>query len=79
MFKNKILGAIALSSLGAAALAHNGATGVVMERMMGMSAIRDVVKNLASSMMQGQVPFDEWAVRDAATVLQTHAGKNMTG
>jgi cytochrome c556 len=77
MFKNKILGAIALSSLGAAALAHNGATGVVMERMMGMSAMRDVMKDLAP-MMQGQVPYDEWAVRDAATVLQSHAGDDMT-
>ena len=76
MFKNQILGAIALSSLGAAALAHNGATGVVMERMMGMSAMRDVMKDLAP-MMQGQVPFDEGAVRAAATVLQSHAGDNM--
>lgn len=76
MFKNKILGAIALSSLGAAALAHNGATGVVMERMMGMSAMRDIMKGLAP-MMQGQVPYDELAVRDAATVLQSHAGDNM--
>ena len=76
MFKNKILGAIALTPLGAAALAHNGATGVVMERMMGMSAMRDVLKDLAP-MMQGQVPYDEWAVRDAATVLKSHAGNNM--
>ena len=76
MFKNQILGAIALSSLGIAALAHNGATGVVMERMMGMSAIRDVLKELAP-MMQGQVPYDEWTVRDAATVLKSHAGDNM--
>lgn len=76
MFKNKILGAIALSSLGAAALAHNGATGVVMERMTGMSAMRDVMKSLAP-IMQGQVPYDEWAVRDAASVLQSHAGDNM--
>ncbi|QCO55538.1 cytochrome c [Pseudorhodobacter turbinis] len=76
MFKNKILGAIALSSLGAAALAHNGATGVVMERMTGMSAMRDVMKSLAP-IMQGQVPYDEWTVRDAASVLQSHAGDNM--
>lgn len=76
MFKNKILGAIALSSLGAAALAHNGATGVVMERMMGMSAMRDVLKDMAP-MMQGQVSYDEWAVRYAATILQSHTGNNM--
>jgi cytochrome c556 len=76
MFKNKILGAIALSSLGAAAMAHNGANGVVMERMMSMSAMRDAMKGLAP-MMQGQTPYDEWAVRDAAATLQSHAGNNM--
>jgi len=76
MFKIKLLGAIALSSLGAAALGHNGATGVVMERMTGMSAMRDVMKDLAP-MMQGQVPYNEWVVQDAATLLQSHAGDNL--
>ena len=78
MFKNKILGAIALSSLGAAALAHNGATGVVMERMMGMSAMKTIMAELAP-MMQGAVAYDDVAVQEAAFALQTHAGETMTG
>jgi cytochrome c556 len=76
MIRNGILGAIALTMLSAVAAAHNGATGVVMERMMGMSAMRDVMRDLAP-MMQGQVPFDGIAVQDAAAVLQRHAGERM--
>lgn len=76
MIKRITLGVVALSSLGAMALAHNGATGVVMERMMGMSAMRSVMKELAP-MMQGQVTYDELAVRDAAMILQSHAGENL--
>ncbi len=72
MIRNGILGAIALSALGAVAFAHNGATGVVMERMMGMTAMRDVMRDLAT-MMQGQVPYDEWTVQEAAAVLQSHS------
>lgn len=76
MIRNGILGAIALTMLGVVAMAHNGATGVVMERMMGMSAMRDVMRDLAP-MMQGQVPFDGITVQEAAAVLQSHAGDQM--
>ena len=76
MIRNGILGAIALWTLGVVAMAHNGATGVVMERMMGMSAMRDVMRDLAP-MMQGQVPFDGITVQEAAAVLQSHAGDQM--
>jgi cytochrome c556 len=76
MIRNGTLGAIALSMLGIVAMAHNGATGVVMERMMGMSAMRDVMRDLAP-MMQGQVPFDGITVQEAAAVLQSHAGDQM--
>lgn len=58
MFKIKLLGAIALSSVGAVALAHNEARGVVMQRMRGMSAMRDLMRYLAP-MLQGQLPCDE--------------------
>ncbi len=76
MIRNGTLGAIALTMLGVVAAAHNGATGVVMERMMGMSAMRDVMRDLAP-MMQGQVPFDGITVQEAAAVLQSHAGDQM--
>ena len=78
MFKNTVLGAVALSALGAVALAHNGATGVVMERMMGMSAMKTIMAELAP-MMQGAVTYDGVAVREAAFALQAHAGETMTG
>lgn len=76
MFKNKIMGAIALCAVGAAALAHNGATGVVMERMTGMAAMRDVMRDLAP-MMQQQVPYDTRRVQEHAATLMAHAGDNM--
>jgi len=77
MTRYNIFGALVLSAIGAAALAHNGATGVVMERMMGMSAMRDAMRDIAP-MMQGQADYDEMAVQAAAAVLQQHAGKTMT-
>ena len=78
MFKNTVLGAVALSALGAVALAHNGATGVVMERMTGMSAMKEIMAELAL-MIQGVVPYDGIVVQGAALGLQTHAGETMTG
>ncbi len=78
MFKKTVLGAVALSALGAVALAHNGATGVVMERMMGMSAMKTIMGDLAP-MMQGAVSYDGIAVQEAAFALQAHAGETMTG
>ena len=78
MFKKTVLGAVALTVLGAVALAHNGATGVVMERMMGMSAMKTIMGDLAP-MMQGAVSYDGIAVQEAAFALQAHAGETMTG
>jgi len=60
-----------------AALAHSGATGIVKERMDGMSAMGDVVKNIAA-MMRGDKPYDAAAVRDGATVIASHSGEAMT-
>ena len=76
MFGRKLIGAVILSSLGATAVAHNGATGVVMERMMGMSAMRDVMRDLAP-IMQGQVAYDVAVVQQAAAKITVHAGDNM--
>ena len=53
--------ALAASAVAAVALAHNGATGVVLERMNGMTAMRDTVAELAP-MMQGTVPYDTFIV-----------------
>lgn len=61
----------------AVASAHTGATGVVLERMNGMTAMQDAVRAL-TPMMQGQAPYDRQAVIEAAEILQSHAGETMT-
>ncbi len=76
MNRTSIAGAIALSTIGFAVVAHNGATGVVLDRMNGMSAMRDVMRDLAP-MMQGQVPYDMRVVQNGAATLMSHAGETM--
>lgn len=68
--------ALAASAVAAVALAHSGATGVVLERMNGMTAIRDTVAELAP-MMQGTVPYDPLTVSEGAGVIAGHAGDTM--
>lgn len=63
-------------SFGAAALAHSGATGVVKERMDGMSAMSKAVKAMAP-IMRGKEDYDADAVRAAADVFIAHAGEDM--
>lgn len=77
MKRTILIGAILGSTLGAAALAHNGATGLVLERMNGMSAMKKVMGQLAP-MMQGEIPFDIMAVQQGAATLMAHGGDNMT-
>ena len=68
--------ALAASAVAAVAMAHNGATGVVLERMNGMTAMRDTVAELAP-MMQGAVPYDAFIVSEGAAVIAGHAGETM--
>jgi cytochrome c556 len=68
---------IALVSFGMAAWAHNGATGIVKERMDGMSAMSKVVKDL-TPIMRGQADYDAEQVRAAADVMIQHSGEQMT-
>lgn len=71
------IASIAIASIGVAAWAHSGATGIVKERMDGMSAMGAVVKKL-SPMMRGETPYDAEQVREAADVMILHAGEQMT-
>ena len=76
MKRSTTIGAILASSLGAAAFAHNGATGVVLERMNGMSAMKKVMGELAP-MMRGEAPYDVAAAQKGAATIMAHAGGNM--
>jgi len=71
------IAAIAIGTTGVAAWAHSGATGVVLERMQGMSAMGKTLKTL-SPMMRGQVPYDADLVRSEADAMVGHAGEQMT-
>ncbi len=74
----KMTTGVALVSLfAAAALAHGGATGVVKERMDGMSAMKDSMKVL-TPMMQGKTPYNAQTVRSEAKKIGSHAGESMT-
>lgn len=74
----KMTTGVALVSLfAAAALAHDGATGIVKERMDGMSAMKDSMKIL-TPMMQGKTPYNAQTVRSEAKKIGRHAGENMT-
>jgi cytochrome c556 len=68
--------ALATSGLAAVAVAHTGATGVVLDRMNGMTAMKETVAELAP-MMQGAVPYDAFIVSEGASVIAGHAGQTM--
>lgn len=63
--------------ISAAAYAHNGATGVVKERMDAMGILGKVTKSL-TEIMRGDVSYDAELVRKNAAQIQKHAGDSMT-
>ena len=77
MNTKRIIVAVAAIGVASAALAHTGATGIVKERMVAMSAMGDAIKTIAP-MMSGETDFDAAAVRGAAEVIGLHAGESLT-
>lgn len=53
-------------------LAHKGATGVVMQRMMAMKSMGDGMKELAA-MVTGKAPYDPGKTKAIATTIKNHA------
>jgi cytochrome c556 len=68
--------ALSVSVIAVMAWAHSGATGVVLDRMKGMTAMREAVAELAP-IMQGAIPYDASLVAEGARVISGHAGENM--
>lgn len=58
------------------ALAHKGATGMLLERMNGMLAMGKETKEI-SPMMRGQQDYDAARTTAYAAVLKTHSGEAM--
>lgn len=72
-----VIGALMASSLGVAALAHSGATGVVKDRMQAMKEMQQAVKSV-TPMMSGAATYDAAALRRAAEVFRRHSGAALT-
>lgn len=66
-----------LSSVPSLLPAHEGATGVVKERMEAMKAIGAATKRIAA-MMRGQQDYDAATVAEAAGTIGAHGGDAMT-
>lgn len=77
MKSTKMTLAIVASISAGVALAHNGATGIVKERMDGMAAMQDAVKAI-TPIMRGQANYDADAVRLFAKSVEVHSGDAMT-
>lgn len=69
---NRMLVVIALTVLSFDVTAHNGATGIVKDRMDAMSDMGDAMKIMAD-MMKGKRSFEIEIVRDSADSLATHS------
>lgn len=68
--------AATIAVIATAAVAHKGATGVLLERMQGMLAMGKATKAIAP-MMRGQIDYDADQTQAYAAVLQTHSGESM--
>ncbi len=74
-----ILTAVVLTGIAGfsfAAFAHGGATGIVKERMDLMSNIGKAQKSLAA-IFSGKVKYDAQVVREAASIIENHAGSKI--
>ncbi len=72
--KSSIPLTLAFVAIAAVATAHTGATGVVLERMHGMSEMENGLKSIGS-VIRGQTPYDQDMVRATGATIQTHASK----
>lgn len=75
--KTIVMGTALATLVAATAFAHGGATGIVKERMDGMSIMGKTMKALAP-MMRGEVAYDAQAVRDGGELIGLHSGEAMT-
>lgn len=68
--------ATCVAVIATSALAHKGATGMLLERMNGMLAMGKATKEI-SPMMRGQQDYDAARTTAYAAVLKTHSGEAM--
>jgi len=71
-FKTTLAIVLGVAGVSAFAMAHDGATGMVMQRMEAMKEIGQNMKSIAA-MVKGDTRFDGAAVQASATVIAGHA------
>ncbi|WP_434362407.1 cytochrome c [Parasalinivibrio latis] len=65
-----------LALMAFSASAHQGATGVVKERMDAMEAMKEAVNELKAT-FRGKPPFDVGVIQRNATIIRDHAGESL--
>lgn len=70
--KTTLVAVLGIASASAIGLAHDGATGMVMQRMEAMKEIGQSMKSIAA-MVKGDAPFSGEAVQASASVIAGHA------
>lgn len=70
--KTTLAAAVGIASASAITLAHDGATGMVMQRMEAMKEIGQSMKSIAA-MVKGDAAFSGEAVQASAAVIAEHA------
>ena len=68
---------IIVAAFAATAIAHDGATGIVKDRMDNMSAMGKAMKSIAT-MIKGDKAFDAGAMKTALARIKKHSGENLT-
>ena len=71
--KPLLAGLVVIVAVGGA-LAHEGATGIVKDRMIAMETVGAAMKTLAP-MFRGKSPYDPAKVRAAARTIRDHGGE----
>lgn len=69
---NKVTLALAMAAIGTLAFAHTGATGIVKERMDGMSALAQSMKSLVGMSKSGVA--DAKTIKEISATIQSHSG-----
>lgn len=73
----RLIATLTCLGLTTGALAHGGATGIVLERMEEMKSIGQAMKTIAAQ-AKGERDFDQAAIRESAAAIEGHARKAAT-
>jgi cytochrome c556 len=76
-FRTILTAVVLIGGLAGGVFAHEGATGIIKERMESMKAVGEAMKML-TAMFQGKTQYDAAKVREAARAIQSHSGEHLT-